>query len=308
MSVDRPPLPPGPGELPGQGVAETDPNTAGLPPTTHPPMAGPAELVREAIPLGRPVVAGAADLAAALPHAAPVQRMPMPMSRLRAGVELVLLLPAGILGATATYLIVRSSSPDDPRWLHIADGLGMGAGCVLGCGLILLVARHKPFTIGLTGKRLAANVGIGLLALLITYVVLAQVAMAAVILHPKLLAGPSAAQQAIEQAFPPLSLGAAALVTAFVAFWEEVVCRGFVLTRFQAILRRWWLTVPIASGAFGMLHVYEGPLAIALITTLALVMSGLFVWRKSLVPSITYHLVHNLLMFQLLRSVSSTWQ
>ena len=97
-------------------------------------------------------------------------------------------------------------------------------------------------------------------------------------------------------------------MTIIVALWEEIVFRGFVLTRLNAIFKRWWLTILLASSVFGAVHIYEGLLAVLLISGLALIMSVLFVWRRSLVPSIVFHFLHDLVIFTLLGSLSQTWE
>ena len=69
------------------------------------------------------------------------------------------------------------------------------------------------------------------------------------------------------------------------------------------------MSAGVAYGPLGPTHHSIEDLAwLRAIAGLAVVMGGLFVWRKSLVPSMTYHLVHNVVIFQLLRSVSSTWE
>ena len=127
-------------------------------------------------------------------------------------------------------------------------------------------------------------------------------------MFPSLLTKTPAAQQAIEETFPPMRLYWVIPLTIFVAFWEEIVFGGFVLTRLIAIFTRWWLTILVASVTFGAIHAYQELLAAVLIGGLAVVMSVLFVWRRSLVPSIVFHCLHNLVIFILLDSISQTWQ
>jgi len=213
-----------------------------------------------------------------------------------------------VVGSVAIYTIAMRLPLADPRWANIAAGVGPGIVVAIVCFFIVLVSRYKLDSIGWTTKRFAANVGIGLLALAATYLVLTQLTIATVICYPELLTEQPAAQQAIEETFPRMSLLAVLILNALVVFWEEVVFRGFLLTRLQALVRRWWLTLLIVAVLFGAVHHYEGALAMVITAGLALVMGGLFVWRKSLVPSMTFHVVHNVLIFQLLDSVSETWK
>ncbi|MHC4443574.1 MAG: lysostaphin resistance A-like protein [Planctomycetota bacterium] len=243
-----------------------------------------------------------------IPLASLVQRMPMPMSRWRAVLELFLLVPFTWMGAIGVYLIFERWPMEDPRWHSVWENMGLGLSALLVCFVMLRIAGHKAVTIGWTAKEFFINVGIGLGAFVGNFLFLLMLGFAFIFIYPEVLSEPTEAQQAIEQTFPPLSLPLILMMTLIVAFWEEVVFRGFVLTRMHALFGRWWLTVLIGSLIFGGIHFYEGPLAMLVIFMVALVMGGLFVWRKSLVPSIAFHLMHNLVVFMLLQNISTTWQ
>jgi len=266
--------------------------------------------IPEGIPLARPVGVSGDEGIGPLPCAHQVTPpWPTPMSRLRAVVELVLLLVCGLAGAVATYAVAtRVLVLPDPRWYQILSSVGVGTTSILACALIVRIAGHKPVSVGWTHKDLGANAGIGLGAWVATYVVLFSAVVAASFMFPSLLTETPVAQQKIEESFPPMRLYWVIPLTIFVAFWEEIVFRGFVLTRLNAIFKRWWLTILLASTVFGAIHIYEGLLAAVIISGLALVMSALFVWRRSLVPSIVFHCLHNLVIFIVLDRISQTWQ
>jgi len=266
--------------------------------------------IPEAVPLARPVSVDGDTGIGPLPCAYELtSAWPAPMSRLRAVIELVVLLVCGLTGAFATYELSTRVPVPDPRWYQVLSSVGVGITSILACTLIVYVAGHKPVSIGWTRKDCAANAGIGIGALVATYVILFSAALAASFLFPSLLTETPEAQRAIEENFPPMRVYWVVPLTIFVALWEEIVFRGFVLTRLNAIFRRWWLTILLASSVFGAVHIYyEGLLAVLVISGLALVMSVLFVWRRSLVPSIVFHWLHNLVIFVLLGSISQTWQ
>jgi membrane protease YdiL (CAAX protease family) len=243
-----------------------------------------------------------------VPLARRVQKMPMPMSRPRAFGELMILLASVLLGPAVVYLIFRQWPAADTRWYYLFSGVGMGVGASLACLAMMRAAGHTLLTVGWTSRRLARNAGIGLLAFLVTYACLFIVILTVFMIRPEWFSGPSAAQQAIENTFPPLSLGWILLVSAFVAAWEEFVFRGFLLTHLYALFRRWWLVLPVAAGIFAMGHVYEGGLACLVITMYGLILSGLLLWRRSLTPSIVFHLTNNVVWLILLRYVVDTWK
>ncbi len=280
----------------------SDPTTNGEPidtsvqagPGTDPPvMAG-------FVPLARPVAIESLTAAST-----DDDEWPPRMTRLRAFIELLILIPSGFLGMLIVVIPFSIVPPDDQRWLNIGSSVGMGMGALTACALMMLIARRKPASIGWTARSLPLNVGLGIASTIALY---AALFLPLGLAFPQLAEHSETTQKTIEQTFPPIGLGGTALLLTFVALWEEVIFRGFVLTRLQAILRRWWLTIPVASVIFGAIHAYEGWLAMTMITILALVMGILFVWRRSLVAPMVLHWLHNMVTLLVLRMISTTWQ
>jgi membrane protease YdiL (CAAX protease family) len=218
-------------------------------------------------------------------------------ARLRAFGEITLVVPVALLGAVLGYLLALSAHPADERWLTIADGSGLGLGAATGCIVLVWLGRSRLSSIGLTTRKLVQNIALGLASLIGFYFVLLTGTFAAFLLYPDLIHESTTAQEAITEHIPRMTFLQIVLFCSCVAFYEEVVFRGFLLTRLHTIFRRWWLAVPVAVMAFGLPHGYEGPLAVVVVTLLGLTMSILFIWRKSLVPAITMHFVHNTLVF-----------
>jgi len=255
--------------------------------------------------LARPV---GADGAGVVGWARLVQRMPMPMSRLRAVIELALVWLFIYFGLFLALFFYGMWPAQDHRWFSIWSSMGMGIFGVLTCVLILRTAGHKAVTIGLTFRNFLLDVAIGVSAFGLSVLFIAVVTIFIIFIYPEMLSNPPAAQEAIEKSFPRLSFPVLALMTLTVAFWEEYVFRGFVLTRLQALFKRWWLTVPIGSLVFGLVHLYEGILAVLVIFVIGGIMGGLFVWRRSLVAPMAFHFMHNLVMFLILGGISTTWK
>jgi membrane protease YdiL (CAAX protease family) len=78
-----------------------------------------------------------------------------------------------------------------------------------------------------------------------------------------------------------------------VGIYEEIVFRGYVLARMRQLLRCDWLAVLMAALIFGSLHIYQGAVAVAMITVLGLILGGVVLWRKSLMPAIVAHFLFN---------------
>lgn len=227
---------------------------------------------------------------------------------LRPILELVLLVPVLVAGAVGAYLAGMVLQPEDARWPLMATNLGMAVTSLAAVTIMLRLAGQGGESIGWTSRRLGQNVLIGLGALVVFYAVLYSALLAAAVAYPKLLDGAPTAQKAIERALPPLPMAQVMLLMIVTVLWEEVVFRGFLLTRLQSIFKTWWLAVPVGSLLFAVVHSYEGVLAMVMIGFLALVMSLLFVWRRSLVPCLVLHWLHNVGTILLLKAVSTTWQ
>jgi len=74
---------------------------------------------------------------------------------------------------------------------------------------------------------------------------------------------------------------------------EESAFRGFVLTRLNIYLKKWWLTILIASISFSSGHLYQGTAGTIFAGIYGVLFSFLFLWRKSLVPCMTAHLLQD---------------
>ncbi len=259
------------------------------------------------VPMARPILLGP-DVPFAPSSSAAAYDWPPLLPRWRALVDLLVL--AGFIVAAIVSVAVFDVLPEtaDPRWQQVGFSGLIGIAALGSCILVLLVGRHRAASIGWTSRELPVNIALGLGALMLFYLICMTAAVSVTMLIPDLLTGPSTAQQAIEETFPPMSVAMILPLALFVAVWEEVAFRGLVLTRMFALLRRWWLAIPAASLLFGALHLYQGLLAVAFTTILGAIMSCLLVWRRSLVPAITLHWLHDVLIFVLLGWMSTSWK
>jgi uncharacterized protein len=73
------------------------------------------------------------------------------------------------------------------------------------------------------------------------------------------------------------------------AICEEAGFRGFVLTKLNFWVKRWWLTALISSIFFGLGHLYQGLSGLILTGIYGFLFCLLFIWRKSLFPGIVAH-------------------
>jgi membrane protease YdiL (CAAX protease family) len=89
--------------------------------------------------------------------------------------------------------------------------------------------------------------------------------------------------------FPYLSPGPLLLFTLFVGFYEELLFRGFLITRMTRAFKCPWAAVLVSSAIFAAIHSYQDGLAMVQIFCVALILGGLFVLRGSLLAPILVH-------------------
>ena len=80
-------------------------------------------------------------------------------------------------------------------------------------------------------------------------------------------------------------------------FLEELVFRGYLVTRLERLLRSSWLAVLISASLFGSLHLYQGIGHAITTAVMGLIYASAFCWRRSLWPLCVAHAVTNLLYF-----------
>jgi membrane protease YdiL (CAAX protease family) len=78
-----------------------------------------------------------------------------------------------------------------------------------------------------------------------------------------------------------------------VALAEEIIFRGYLLTRLKEITENTWLSVFLSTLLFTLGHVYEGTAGMMAVGYIGLVFSLLFLWKKSLAIVIVLHFLTN---------------
>ncbi len=101
-----------------------------------------------------------------------------------------------------------------------------------------------------------------------------------------------------------LALPFAGLVGAvvFVAVYEELVARGFLLARCRAALPGTWPPILVSSVLFGLGHVYQGGIGFAQTTMVGIVLALFTLRWGTLWPAILAHAAMDLVSITVLRS------
>lgn len=85
-------------------------------------------------------------------------------------------------------------------------------------------------------------------------------------------------------------LGLWLMLSATAGFVEEVVYRGYLQRQLLALSRSHTIAVAGQALVFGLAHSYQGIVNVAAITTLAVLLGLLAMWRKSLRPGMILHM------------------
>ncbi|KYF52402.1 hypothetical protein BE08_42085 [Sorangium cellulosum] len=198
----------------------------------------------------------------------------------------------------------RALSPRD-----IAQGVGLGGAILLGGVAALLAVFREPWsTLGFRREAPAAVLSWGLLGLVACYVVAGAgtvlYALAAG-LAPERLAAEKAAALGGFSALPPPVILPLAL---FTGVYEELVFRGFFLSRLRAALSAdprsraaAACAVALSSALFAAGHFYQSTLGVVQTFAVGLVLGALAVRRDNVWPCVVAHAGINLIGLTALR-------
>jgi uncharacterized protein len=92
----------------------------------------------------------------------------------------------------------------------------------------------------------------------------------------------------------------AAVLVAVVALAEETIFRGYLMLRFQAVLRGSARAVLLSSVIFSVGHGYEGSAGLVTVGVMGAVFAFVYLWRRSLVAPIVMHFLQDFLSIVLL--------
>jgi len=87
-----------------------------------------------------------------------------------------------------------------------------------------------------------------------------------------------------------------AILSVGAAFSEELIFRGFVITRIQLIVGRFWVGAVCGSLAFSLGHLYQGTVGVFLTFLYGLLFSGLFAARKTVFPCVVAHFLQDIIV------------
>jgi len=240
------------------------------------------------VPLARPVSAVPAS-----PHIDPPMLL---MSRSRSGALLELVIFAGIILAFVFAVSGVAAAADhfglirSPQLTNLATALATGV-CGFSSALVIVWATGgRAAGVGITPRALGLNLLVGLGTLPVPFLAFYAGAGILWLIHPPWIEMMQSNASRITEMLPRLSPAAFLATSLWVGVWEEVVFRGFVLTRVRRLVGSWWPAVAITSVIFAVPHALgQVWVTILPLFLMAVAFSVITIWRRSLIPAIIAH-------------------
>ncbi|MFQ5492016.1 MAG: lysostaphin resistance A-like protein [Phycisphaerae bacterium] len=205
----------------------------------------------------------------------------------------LLLVSILVMGLVAGMVLVVWGDIDE-RWLQVAGLPVQGAVWVALVAAMLAFREQSAASIGVCGDRWAVD---GLLGLVTWGVAIASWLLGIAAVWVFWRSGFEELQnniQSIEAMLPRMHPVFIVALQFVVAVYEEVVFRGFLLTRLRKAVGSWWLAVPLSSALFAGPHIMNQVSAAVLpLFVLGCALSVMTIWRRSLIPAILGHALWN---------------
>ncbi|UCE60542.1 MAG: CPBP family intramembrane metalloprotease [Phycisphaerales bacterium] len=268
----------------------------------------PPELPAEEIPLARPVV---------FPESAPTTQtgheiLLLSASRLDVLADLfvVVLFVVGmdvLVRLVLSFLVISPELPLGTDLPEIEQALFppmLAIRTILVIVAVAAILRHRKQgtdSIGVSRIALRLNAAIGIVAILATALLIFMWQMVMLTVWPGLLEQMGENADRIMALVPRLHPLGFVGVSLAVAVYEEVLFRGFLLTRLRRATGSWTIAVVVSTAVFTLLHsIDQTPAAMAPITILALSFCLTTIWRRSIIPAIVGHFFFDLYQFVVL--------
>jgi len=167
-----------------------------------------------------------------------------------------------------------------------ASVVAQGLAALVLVGLLVHKNGQRLASIGVHGRALAGELLVALgtfLAVYLSFLLVLAVLQTLSHWYPRLLQDLAAERLKLAQIFPRLAMWRLIAFCLFVGFYEELLFRGFVLTRLKVITGYWAPAILISSAVFALGHSYEGTTAVIQIFLVAVIFGAVFAWRGSIV-------------------------
>lgn len=222
----------------------------------------------------------------------------------------------GLLHLATEFILGTSPSPTESEVGHVPKAMLLPALALRSLGamaIIAFLARRRGLTarsVGLTWSGAPFNIVIGVAVLVVVYGLIALTMISLWLLWPAVVGDMEENARRIMELVPNLRPVEFVPVTALIGVYEELVFRGFLMTRLRRATGGWTSAVVLSTAVFTALHAFEQtPVALVIVAILSLVFSLVTIWRQSIVPAIIAHALFDLSQLLLLHlQAGDSWK
>lgn len=214
---------------------------------------------------------------------------------------------SGSLHLAAEFVLGAPPSPSETEASQVRQAMLLPALSLRALGamtIIAILARRRGLTarsVGLTWSDAPLNIAIGLAVLVFVYALIAVTMLFLWFLWPEVVGEMQENARRIMELVPNLRPVEFVPVAALIGVYEELVFRGFLMTRLRRATGGWTVAVILSTAVFTSLHAFEQTRsALVIVAILSLVFSLVTIWRRSIVPAVVAHALFDLSQLLLL--------
>ncbi len=171
--------------------------------------------------------------------------------------------------------------------------------------------RHLPLAAnGMTWRKFPLNGLLGVGATFVSYMMIYACFFVCMLMWPTVLEQMQENAGRIMTLIPKQHPLIFALISLMIGLYEEVLFRGFLMTRLRRVSGSWVVAVLVTTAIFTALHAPDQtPMALVFVAILGLIFSLVTIWRRSLVPAVVGHMLFDLSQFLMLYTqAGDSWQ
>lgn len=204
-----------------------------------------------------------------------------------------------LLFATGIHAVPEDIPEDDITKVLLIPVLPARAALVtLVLTAVLILRRQSLASVGLTARRMGLDVLLGIGAVGVAYSLIFPLAIISTLLSPEISRQLNENAEAIMKMVPRHSPSFFAWLALVIGFYEELLFRGFLMTRLRRALGSWKWAVVLSTAVFVIPHLLDQTMiSVVPITILSVLFSVLTIWRRSILPAIIGHWLFNLSQF-----------
>lgn len=169
----------------------------------------------------------------------------------------------------------------------------LGVLALLSIAITLFIHRHSYASIGLRPRQPMMEIAAGVAALPVCYFVVAMTGFLYVAFSNTSVRSLAAERTKLLDMAPSPNVASLLLFAVFTGFFEELLFRGFLMTRLTALFKSKWAGFAISSILFGLAHLYQGAMGVVQTAALGFLFGGLVLLFRSIWPAIVAHAVFN---------------